>query len=74
MREHRAGWSLIYAGSSKLELKPEWQKIDVVIEPGEVAQASINRWWWGVKKTSFNIEITGKGVVFRNLELKEVAK
>jgi len=74
VREHCASWSLIYAGSSKLELKPEWQKIDVVIEPGEVAQASVNRWWQGTKKTSFNIEIVGKGVVFRNLELKEVTK
>jgi hypothetical protein len=74
VREHCAGWSLIYAGSPKLELKPEWQKIDVVIEPGEVAQANINRWWQGTQKTSFCIEAAGKGVVFRNLELKEVTE
>lgn len=74
VREHSAGWSLIYAGSTKLELKPEWRKIDAVIEPGEVAQANISRWWQGTRKTSFNIETAGKGVIFRNLELKEVTE
>ena len=72
VREHRAGWSVIYAGTAKQLLTPEWQTINVIIEPGEVSSDSIKNWWKGTVKAGFVVEASGSGLVFRNLKLEEV--
>lgn len=72
VREHRAGWSAIYAGTPKQLLTPEWTKIEVIIEPGEVPSASIRNWWKGTAKAGLLVESAGSGLVFRNLKLEAV--
>ena len=72
VREHRSGWSSIYAGTPKQELSGEWKKIDAVLEPGEVPEASIRRWWKGTEKAGLVLESVGSGMIFRNLKLEEL--
>ncbi len=71
VREHRSGWSFLYAGTPHKLLTGEWQKIDVVIEPGEVPAASIKNWWKGTVKAGLIVESGGSGTVFRNIRLEE---
>ena len=59
VREHRAGWSVIYAGTPRQLLTPEWAKIEVIIEPGEVPSASIRNWWKGTAKAGLVVESAG---------------
>lgn len=72
VREHRAGWSVIYAGTPRQLLTPEWAKIEVIIEPGEVPSASIRNWWKGTAKAGLVVESAGNGLMFRNLKLEAV--
>lgn len=72
IREHQAGWSLIYAGSAKYQLTNEWVKLESIIPAGEVTTASIKNWWKGTRHTTFNINLSGKSAQFRNLKLEKI--
>ncbi len=74
VREHFAGYSYFYAGGVAVPLTADWKKTEAIIPAGEVAEASIKRWWVGTKYASVIIESksTDAGIMFRNVKLEEI--
>ena len=61
-------------GSGATALGDDWKKIEVVIPPGAVPAANLNRWWLGTEYAMIVVESidSKKGVMFRNLILTEL--